>query len=110
MWGAAFDNRCRRGAAPQERAVVGRITRQPSKPKFVHEVQVSRAEVDQPWRAELLARTAGPNGYRKRTPFWAYTVFSFVRWSRLTRCGPISGGIARLRPGSRRRSGLARPP
>src|SRR3954465_12364586 len=78
MWGAAFDNRCRRGAALQERAVVGRITRQPSKPKFVHEVQVSRAEVDKPWLNELLARIAGPNGYRKRTPFWAYTIFSFV--------------------------------
>src|SRR3982751_2728664 len=70
--------RCRRGAALQERAVMGRITRQPSKPKFVHEVQVSRAEVDKPWLNELLARIAGPNGYRKRTPFWAYTIFSFV--------------------------------
>jgi hypothetical protein len=57
---------------------VGRITRQPSKPKFVHEVQVRRAAVDQPWLAELLVRIAGPNGYRKRTPFWAYTIFSFV--------------------------------
>jgi hypothetical protein len=61
---------------------VGRITRLPSKakakPKFVHEVQVSRAEVDQPWLAELLDRIAGPNSYRKGTPFWAYTIFSFV--------------------------------
>ena len=59
---------------------MGRITRPPSKAKakFVHEVQVSRAEVDKPWLNELLARIAGPNGYRKRTPFWAYTIFSFV--------------------------------
>jgi hypothetical protein len=64
----------------QERAVVGRVTRpRPKpKPKFVHEVRVGHQDVDQPWLAELLARIAGANGYKKRTPFWAYTVFSFV--------------------------------
>jgi len=71
--------RCRRGAALQERAVVGRITRtRPKpKPKFVHEVRVGHWEVGQSWLAELVARIAGPNG-KKRTPFWAYTIFSFV--------------------------------
>jgi hypothetical protein len=59
---------------------VGRITRARSKPKpkFVHEVRVGHWEVDQPWLVELVARIAGPNGYKKRTPFWAYTIFSFV--------------------------------
>ena len=71
--------RCRRGAALQERAVVVRITRARPKPKakFVHEVRVGHWEVDQPWLVELVARIAGPNG-KKRTPFWAYTIFSFV--------------------------------
>jgi hypothetical protein len=45
----------------------------------VHEVRVGDWEVDKPWLAELLACIAGPNGYRKRTPFWAYTIFSFAR-------------------------------
>jgi len=60
---------------------VGRITRARPRPKrtFVHEVQVGHCEVDQSWLAELLARIAGPNGYKKRTPFWAYTIFSFAR-------------------------------
>jgi hypothetical protein len=72
--------RCRRGAALQERAVVGRITRSrpKPKPKFVHEVSVGHWEVDEPWLAELVARVAGPAGFKKRTPFWAYTIFSFV--------------------------------
>jgi hypothetical protein len=49
-----------------------------AKAKFVHEVRVGHWEVDKPWLAELLDRIAGPNGYKKQTPFWAYTVFSFV--------------------------------
>lgn len=59
---------------------MGRITRPPRrpKPKFVHEVRVGRDFVGQPWLQEELDRIAGPNGYRRRTPFWAYTVFSFV--------------------------------
>jgi hypothetical protein len=59
---------------------VGRITRPrlKPKPKFVHEVRVGHQEIDQQWLAELLARVAGANGFKKRTPFWAYTVFSFV--------------------------------
>ena len=59
---------------------MGRITRSPRKLKlkFVHEVRVGHQEVDQPWLAELLERVAGANGYKKRTPFWAYTIFSFV--------------------------------
>jgi hypothetical protein len=65
----------------QEHASVGRITRPPPKPKpkFVHEVRVGHTEVDQPWLADLLDRIAGPNGYRRRTPFWAYTIFAFAR-------------------------------
>jgi hypothetical protein len=59
---------------------VGRISRpRPKpKPKFVHEVRVGCREVDQLWLAELLAVVAGDNGFKKRTPFWAYTIFSFV--------------------------------
>jgi hypothetical protein len=44
----------------------------------VHEVRVGCREVDQPWLAELLERVAGTSGYKKRTPFWAVTIFSFV--------------------------------
>jgi hypothetical protein len=57
-----------------------RGSHQPSAPegKFVHEVRVGCREVDQPWLAELLAQIAGDNGFKKRTPFWAYTIFSFV--------------------------------
>jgi hypothetical protein len=64
----------------QERAVVGGITRPrpKSKPKFVHEVRVGHQHVDQPWLAELLVHIARANGFKKRTPFWAYTVFSFA--------------------------------
>lgn len=64
----------------QKRAVVGGITRPrpKSKSKFVHEVRVGHQDVDQPWLAELLVRVAGANGFNKRTPFWAYTVFPFV--------------------------------
>jgi hypothetical protein len=59
---------------------VGRISRPrpKAKPKFVHEVRVGCREVDQPWLAELLAQIASDNGFKKRTPFWAYTVFLFV--------------------------------
>jgi hypothetical protein len=27
----------------------------------------------------LLDRIAGPQGFKKRTPFWPYTIFSFVK-------------------------------
>ena len=59
---------------------MGRITcpRPKPKPKFAHEVSVSRWEVDQPWLAELLAGVAGAHGFKKRTPFWPVTIFSFV--------------------------------
>jgi hypothetical protein len=59
---------------------MARITRpRPKpKPKFVHEVRVGCREVDQPWLSELLAEIAGDNGFKKRAPFWAYTIFSFV--------------------------------
>lgn len=60
---------------------MGPITRpsRKARPKFVHEVRVGHQDVDQPWLAELLGRIAGPTGFRKRRPFWAYTIFSFVR-------------------------------
>lgn len=60
---------------------MGRITRYPRKPspRFVHEVQVGYTEVEQPWFLDLLARIAGQNRYKRRTPFWAFTIFSFVR-------------------------------
>jgi hypothetical protein len=63
----------------QERAAVGRISRPrpKAKPKFLHEVRVGCWETDQPWLAELLADIGGDNGFKKRTPFWAYTIFSF---------------------------------
>jgi hypothetical protein len=48
------------------------------KPKFVHEVSVGYQDADQPWLAELLAEIAGSTGFKKRTPFWACTIFSFV--------------------------------
>src|SRR4051794_14934344 len=59
---------------------MGRITRaRPMpKPKFVHEVRVGHREVDKPWLSELLARIAGPNGYKKRAPFWACRIFGFA--------------------------------
>jgi len=59
---------------------VGRISRPRPKPrpKFVHDVSVGCREVDQPWLAEPLVQIAGANGFKKRTPFWAYTIFSFV--------------------------------
>lgn len=60
---------------------MGRVTRYPKRPKakFVHEVRVSHVHRDQPWFLELLARVAGPSGYKKRMPFWAYTIFAFLR-------------------------------
>lgn len=60
---------------------MGRITRSPRKPKpkFVHEVRVGHAHRDQTWFLELLGRVAGAGGYRKRTPFWAYTIFAFAK-------------------------------
>ena len=59
--------------------VLGRITPSPPKPKpkFVHEVRVSRSEIDRPWLAGLLDRIAGPRGFKKRTPFWSFTILSF---------------------------------
>jgi hypothetical protein len=60
---------------------LGRVTRHPKKPKlkFVYEIRVSHTNRNQLWFLELLARVAGPSGYKKRTPFWAYTIFAFVR-------------------------------
>ena len=59
---------------------MGPIIRPPSKPrpKFVHEVRIGHQDVGQPWLAELLARIAGSTGFKKRTRFWAYTIFSFA--------------------------------
>jgi hypothetical protein len=59
---------------------MGRITRSPPKPrrKFAQEVRVGRQDVDDPWLAELLARIAGAYGFKKRRPFWAYTIFSLT--------------------------------
>lgn len=59
---------------------MGRISRPrpKTKPEFVNEVRVGCGEVDQPWLTELLAQIAGSDGFKKRTSFWAYTVFSFV--------------------------------
>jgi hypothetical protein len=58
---------------------VVRITRSPSKPKprFVHECRVGREEADGAWLWEQVERIAGPTGYKKRTPFWAYTIIAF---------------------------------
>ena len=44
----------------------------------MHEVRLGHQEIGQPWFKELLARVAGPNGYRSRQPFWAYTIISFA--------------------------------
>jgi hypothetical protein len=65
---------------------MGRITRPPPKPrpKFVHEVRVRHTHRNQPWFLEQLARVAGTGGYRKRTPFWAYTIFALARRFRTT--------------------------
>jgi hypothetical protein len=59
---------------------VGRITRarQKPKPKFVHEVRVGHWEVDQPWLVELVARVAGRDGFKKRTPFWAFYQYAVI--------------------------------
>jgi hypothetical protein len=45
----------------------------------VHVVRVGHQDVGQPWLVELLARIAGPTGFKRRTPFWAYTIFSFAQ-------------------------------
>ena len=57
-----------------------RITRAPPKPKtmFVHQVRAGHSITKQAWLWEHLERIAGSNGYRKRTPFWSHTIFSFV--------------------------------
>jgi hypothetical protein len=87
---------------------VGRISRPrpKAKPKFVHEVRVGRREVDQPWLAELLAQIAGDNGFKKRTPFWAYTVFSFVHREQADR---LEREIRERRDLEARREAKARP-
>ncbi len=57
---------------------MGRITRSPpkAKPRFQHEVRVRSDEAGpELWRE--VARFAGPAGYKKRSPFWAFIVVSF---------------------------------
>jgi hypothetical protein len=39
---------------------------------------VGHWKVDQPWLVELVARVAGRDSFKKRTPFWPYTILSFV--------------------------------
>lgn len=58
---------------------MGRVTRQPSrpKPKYLHEVTVKHTETGQAWIWKEAARIAGPIGYKKRTPFWAITIIAF---------------------------------
>ena len=58
---------------------MGRVTRSPPKPKpkYLHEVRVGRDCVDQAWIWEAAARIAGPIGYKRRSPFWAYTIIAF---------------------------------
>jgi hypothetical protein len=76
------------------------------KPKFAHEVRVGRQEVDQPWLAELLVRVAGANGYKRRTPFWAYAIFSFVHKEQADR---LERGLRDMRELQARLEAKARP-
>jgi len=57
------------------------IIRQPPKPRltFAHEVRVGHQEVDEPLACRAARPDRRPNGYKKRTPFWAYTIFAFAR-------------------------------
>lgn len=59
---------------------MARVTRSPPKPKprFVHEVRVGHEAAEQAWLWENVERIAGPRGFKKRTPFWAYTIVAFT--------------------------------
>jgi len=46
--------------------------------KFMYEVRVGRGEIDQPWLKALLDRVTGPQGFRRRTPFWSHTIIAFT--------------------------------
>jgi len=61
---------------------MGRITRYPPKPKtkFQHEVRVCHYSYWKTRETELwdeVRRIAGQAGFKKHTPFWAFTVVSF---------------------------------
>ena len=58
---------------------MGPITRRPPKPKVkhLHEVRVGREQTDQPWLWEEARRIAGHSGYKKLSPFWAFTIVAF---------------------------------
>jgi hypothetical protein len=58
---------------------MGRATRYPPKPKpkYLHEVRVGHGEVDQAWIWKEAERVGGLTGYRKRSPFWAFTIVAF---------------------------------
>lgn len=85
-----------------------RITRRPAGPKlkFVHEVRVRRSEIDQPWFRELLQGIAGATGYKKRTPFWAFTIYSFARKEQ---ADEMELYLGRRRETEERRQAKARP-
>lgn len=87
---------------------MGRIPRSPPrhKHKFVHEVRVGHAMVEQPWLRDLLERIAGANGFKVRTPFWAYTVFSFARKEQ---AAEFNLYVGRNRQAAERRSAQERP-
>jgi hypothetical protein len=59
---------------------MARVTRSPPKPKpkYLHEVRVGHEAAEQAWLWEHVERIAGPRGFRKRTPFWAYTIVAFA--------------------------------
>jgi hypothetical protein len=63
----------------RERASVGPITRRRPTPKIkhLHEVRVGREQLDQSWLWEEAGRIAGQSGYKKRSPFWAFTIVAF---------------------------------
>ncbi len=61
---------------------LGRITRYPPKPKprFDHEVRVGHRGQWNARQGDLwteVQRIAGPAGFKKRTPFWAFTIVAF---------------------------------
>ncbi len=65
---------------PMARSNPYRITRPAPKPKakFMHEVRVGHEAAEQSWLWQHVERIAGPRSFRKRTPFWAYTIVAFT--------------------------------